>query len=89
MRKLFAVLCAVALLAALAVPAIAEDIDLSALSWSERLALREQLSDRNEWQPVEVPEGVWVVGKEIPRRAVDSDLRDRRLRTHCLGRESG
>ncbi len=63
MRKLFIVLCAVALLAALAVPAIAEDPDLS---WSERLALREQLSDWNEWQPVEVPEGVWVVGKDIP-----------------------
>ncbi len=63
MRKIFAVLCAIALLATLAVPAIAEDTDLS---WSERLALREQLSDWNEWQPVEVPEGVWVVGKEIP-----------------------
>lgn len=63
MRKLFAFLCAVALLAALAVPAIAEDTDLT---WSERLALREQLSDWNEWQLVEVPEGVWVVGKDIP-----------------------
>lgn len=63
MRKIFAFLCAVALLAALAVPAIAQDTDLS---WSERLALREQLSDWNEWQPVEVPEGVWVVGEDIP-----------------------
>lgn len=70
MRKIFAALCAIALLAVLAVPVIAEGIDLSALSWDELLALREQLNlelfSREEWQSVEVPQGVWVVGEDIP-----------------------
>ncbi len=70
MRKIFAVLCAIALLAALAVPVVAEGIDLSALSWDELLELREQLNlemcSRDEWQSVEVPQGVWVVGEDIP-----------------------
>ena len=50
--------------------ASAETIDLSALSYDELVALKEQINlaiwKCQEWQEVEVPQGVWVVGEDIP-----------------------
>lgn len=70
MKKLIASVCALVLTLAMAVPAAALDIDLSGLSWQELIDLRaaimkEQLS-RDEWQEVEVPQGLWKVGEDIP-----------------------
>lgn len=70
MKKLICALLAVALTGCLVLPACAESIDLSALTWEELLELKaaitmEQLS-RDEWQEVEVPQGVYVVGEDIP-----------------------
>lgn len=70
MKKLSVIVLILALALLLAVPAAATGIDLSALSWDELIALKaeigkEQMS-RDEWQEVEVPQGVWVVGEDIP-----------------------
>lgn len=70
MNKLMCALLAVVLVGCLVLPACAESIDLTALSWEELLDLKaaithEQLT-RDEWQEVEVPQGVWVVGEDIP-----------------------
>ena len=66
--RLFALTIAAALL--LAVPVSASGYALESMSWQELLDLkaaitREQLS-RDEWQEVEVPEGVYTVGEDIP-----------------------
>ena len=70
MKKLICALLAVVLVGCLILPACAESIDLSALTWEELLELkaaitREQLS-RDEWQEVDVPQGVYKVGEDIP-----------------------
>lgn len=70
MKKLLCILSALAIALSLAAPAAAENIDLTALSWDELLELKaritmEQLT-RDEWQEVEVPQGVYVVGEDIP-----------------------
>lgn len=69
MKKLIASICTLALILAMSVTAAAE-IDLSGMSWQELIDLRaavtmEQMS-RDEWQEVEVPQGVWKVGEDIP-----------------------
>lgn len=50
--------------------ASAEAIDLSGMSYEELVALREQVDlaiwNSEEWQEVEVPQGVYVVGQDIP-----------------------
>ena len=67
--KLFVLALSVVLL--LSVPAsAASPFDLSALTWEELLELKaaitiEQLS-RDEWEEVEVPQGVYKVGEDIP-----------------------
>lgn len=70
MKKIACILLAMALMICLVLPVCAEEIDLSALTWEELLDLKaritmEQLT-RDEWQEVEVPQGVWVVGEDIP-----------------------
>ena len=70
MKKLLCILSALAIALSLAAPAAAENIDLTALTWDELLDLKaritmEQLA-RDEWQEVEVPQGVYVVGEDIP-----------------------
>lgn len=70
MKKLRMIAMTLVLALLLAAPAAATGIDLSALSWDELIALKaeigkEQMS-RDEWQEVEVPQGVWVVGEDIP-----------------------
>ena len=50
--------------------AAAGPVDLSGLSFDELVQLRDQLNlaiwNSQEWQEVEVPAGVWEVGKDIP-----------------------
>lgn len=50
--------------------ASAESFDLSTLSYDELVALKEQIDiaiwNSQEWQEVTVPQGVWVVGEDIP-----------------------
>ena len=70
MKKLICALLAVVLVGCLMLPACAESIDLSSLTWEELLELKaaitmEQLS-RDEWEEVEVPQGVYKVGEDIP-----------------------
>ena len=54
-------------------PALAESIDLSALSFDELRSLQTQLNkelvSRPEWKEVTVPMGIWVVGSDIPAGA--------------------
>ena len=70
MKKLLCILSALAIALSLAVPAAAENIDLTALSWEELLELKEKITleqmSRDEWQEVEVQQGVYVVGEDIP-----------------------
>ena len=48
----------------------AEIHDLSGMSYDELVALKEQINlaiwSSQEWQEVEVPQGVWIVGQDIP-----------------------
>lgn len=67
MKKLIAL---VLLLALLIPAAIAEGFDLSGLSFAELAALRDKIQlemmEREEWQEVIVPGGIWEVGVDIP-----------------------
>ena len=58
------------LIALMAFPAFAEDIDLSGLSYAELVALKDRINlamwQSEEWQEVTVPQGIWVVGEDIP-----------------------
>lgn len=69
MRKLITAACALVITAALVLPVSAE-IDLSALTWEELTALKAQITmeqlSRGEWQEVEVPQGIYKVGEDIP-----------------------
>lgn len=68
MKRFFTVVLAFALL--LLSFSAADEIDLSTLSFDQLAVLRDQLNlamwNSQEWQEVTVPEGVWVVGKDIP-----------------------
>lgn len=70
MKKLLCILSVLAIALSLAAPAAAENIDLTDLSWEELLELKEKITleqmSRDEWQEVEVPQGVYVVGEDIP-----------------------
>lgn len=70
MKRILAFLLVVALIGCVALPVAAEGIDLSGLSWDELIALKAQinqeLTTRDQWQEVEVPQGLWVVGEDIP-----------------------
>lgn len=50
--------------------ACAEGIDLSGMSFDELVALKEQINlaiwNSEDWQEVEVPQGVYVIGEDIP-----------------------
>lgn len=70
MRKIICTLCILAALAAMVLPCCAAGIDLSTLSWEELIELRnavtQEMFTREEWEKVEVPQGVWIVGEDIP-----------------------
>ena len=46
------------------------DVDLSGMSYEELVALKEQIDlaiwNSAEWEEVEVPQGIWTVGEDIP-----------------------
>lgn len=60
----------VLVLLCLAGVASAEAADLSGMSYEELVALKDKINlaiwNSQEWQEVEVPQGVWVVGQDIP-----------------------
>lgn len=70
MRKLY-VSILIALCALLAFSAFAADIDLSGMSLSELNKLQEQITAAmwatEEWEEVSVPDGVYLVGVDIPQ----------------------
>ena len=73
MKKILAVALAVAALMAFPLSARAEEkqkIDLSGMSYEELVELKDQINlaiwQSDEWQEVEVPQGVWKVGEDIP-----------------------
>ena len=64
--------------------AASADVDLSGMSYDELVALKDQINmaiwESEEWQEVTVPQGVWVVGEDIPAgkwtiRCVDDAFR--------------
>ena len=67
MKKLFTLILAVCM--ALSVAA-ADSIDLSGMSFDELVALKEQINlaiwNCQEWQEVTVPQGLYIVGEDIP-----------------------
>ena len=70
MKKFTCMLLLAVLMSCLLLPACAEEIDLTTLTWEELLELKtaitlEQLT-RDEWEEVEVPQGVYKVGEDIP-----------------------
>ena len=70
MKKLICAVLSLAIVMAVSAAAFADGIDLSALTWEELLELKaaitlEQLT-RDEWEEVEVPQGVYKVGEDIP-----------------------
>lgn len=50
--------------------ACAEDVDLSGMSFDQLVALKDRINlaiwNSSEWQEVTVPQGVWIVGEDIP-----------------------
>lgn len=66
MKKLLSVL----LILCLVIPSAIAEIDLSGLTFSELVELRDkcltEMTKRDEWQEVTVPTGVWEIGKDIP-----------------------
>ena len=69
MKKLITICMTLALVLALA-PAAFADVDLSGMTFDELVALKDQINlaiwSSQEWQEVEVPQGVWRVGEDIP-----------------------
>lgn len=69
MRKVITICITLALVLSLA-PAAFADVDLSGMTFDELVALRDQIDlaiwNSQEWQEVEVPQGVWLVGEDIP-----------------------
>ena len=69
MKKIISFALALVLVLALAVPVCA-DFDLSGLGFEELVTLKDQINfaiwNSEEWQEVEVPYGIWLVGEDIP-----------------------
>ena len=74
MKKIYALILAAVILLAIPTVAFATsgklDIDLSKLSYEELVELKDQINlaiwQSKEWEEVEVPQGIWEVGKDIP-----------------------
>lgn len=77
MKKAFAF---VLILILATVPALAEDIDLSTLSFDELLQLQQRINDeivsRPEWKETIVPAGIWTVGVDIPSGSYSISVAD-------------
>lgn len=63
-------ICILLLLVCMTSFAAADSIDLSGMSFEELIALKEQINlaiwSCQEWQEVTVPEGIYIVGQDIP-----------------------
>lgn len=72
MKRILALILTMVALAAIPLSAHAEEkkIDLSGLTYNELVELKDQINlamwECDEWQEVEVPQGVWKVGEDIP-----------------------
>lgn len=69
MKRVFSFVLCIAALFCMCSCAFAE-VDLSGMSFDELVALKDQINlaiwNSAEWQEVEVPQGVWEVGADIP-----------------------
>lgn len=67
MKKLMIILLTVCLMVSYAA---AEEIDLSGMTFDQLVALKNKINlaiwNSHEWQEVTVPQGVWIVGEDIP-----------------------
>lgn len=74
MRKLFtltfAVILIIAIISAISVSAHAANVDLSGMSYNDLVGLKDSINsaiwNSSEWEEVEVPQGVYIVGQHIP-----------------------
>lgn len=70
MKKITSLILAVCLTLTIGTYATATTFDLSGMSYADLVALKDQINiamwECQEWQEVEVPQGVWEVGKDIP-----------------------
>lgn len=66
MKKL---ICLIAIMC-LVFPYASAEIDLSGMTYAELVALKDKINlaiwNSKEWQEVTVPQGIWVVGEDIP-----------------------
>ena len=81
-------LCCLLAIMLMTVFAVAEDIDLSGLTFDELAALRDRIQlemmTRDEWQEVTVPQGLWEVGKDIPAGTWNIKVAtNKRSRVYC------
>lgn len=69
MKKMISIIISFVMILSLPFIGYAE-IDLSGMSFDELVALKDQINlaiwNSEEWQEVEVPQGVWEVGSDIP-----------------------
>lgn len=69
MRRILSLAICAIMMMAISITGFA-DFDLSGMSYDELVALKDQINlaiwNSNEWQEVEVPQGVWKVGEDIP-----------------------
>lgn len=81
MKRFFSFVLSFALVLSLCAAAFA-DVDLTGMSFDELVALKDKINlaiwNSQEWQEVEVPQGVWAVGADIPAgkwtiRALEGD----------------
>ena len=70
MKKIVSILIMIFIYFSSICVAYADDIDLSKMSYDELVALKDRIDfviwNSEEWQEVEVPQGVWEVGVDIP-----------------------
>ena len=70
MKKMICAILTLAIFLAVTAAAFADGVDLSSLTWEELLELKAAITleqwSRDEWEEVEVPQGVWVVGEDLP-----------------------
>lgn len=69
MKRTICIVLAFVLVLAFA-PAAFADVDLSGLTFDDLVALKDQINramwDSADWQEVDVPQGIWEVGRQIP-----------------------
>ena len=70
-KEKFITLISVCILMMLSISTVVfADIDLSGMNYDELVALKDQINlaiwNSEDWQEVEVPQGVWEVGEDIP-----------------------